>query len=138
MPQQDRRAAAKKMILKSQLLKKYFGIEEFAFPENGMQITSEFNGNRKVGDKLNILVANGPLQLTMYSNSGSYVKVGSEIRGLLPEALTASFREGEIVRYGEWIENPESYKNIRAVKAKITKVTIRPQSRGHEHYEVDF
>ncbi len=74
----------------------------------------------------------------MYSNSGSYVKVGSEIRGLLPEALTASFKEGEIIRHGEWVENPEVYKDLKVVKAKIKTVSIRPQSRGHEYYEVDF
>ena len=74
----------------------------------------------------------------MYSNSGSYVKVGSEIRGLLPEQLTAIFKEGQIIRHGEWIENPECYVHLKAIKAKITKVHTRPHSRGHEYYEVDF
>ena len=127
------------MILKSQLLKKYFGIEEFAFPENGNKIISEFYGKqRSVGDTLNILVAKRLIRLPMYSNSGSYVKVGSEIRGMMPESLTASFKEGEIIRYGEWVGNPEVYKDLKAIKAKIKTVSIRPQSTGHEYYEVDF
>jgi hypothetical protein len=127
------------MIIKSKLLEKYFGIEEFAFPENGNKIISEFYGKqRSVGDTLDVLVATAAINLPMYSNSGSYVKVGSEIRGMLPEELKATFKQGEILRYGEWVENPEVYKDLKVVKAKIKTVSIRPQSRGHEYYEVDI
>jgi hypothetical protein len=125
------------MIIKSKLLEKFFGEQEFAFPEAvSHTITSEFYGKRrKVGDELNVLVAKSNIKLIMYSHSGAYVKVGEEIRGMMPESQTASFKAGEVIRYGEWVKNPESYKDISAITAKITKVTQRPQSTGHEYYE---
>lgn len=125
------------MLIKSSLLEKKFGEQEFAFPESET-ITSEFLGkSRKVGDELTVLVAMSDIKLLMYSHSGAYVKVGEDIRGMMPESQSASFKKGEILRHGEWVENPESLMKIRAVKAKITKVNIRPQATGHEYYEVE-
>lgn len=127
------------MIIENNLLKRYFGKKEFAFPEKTGVVTSEFCGKtRIVGDYLTVFVAKEDIRLPMYSNSGSYVKIGDEIRGLLPEQLTATFNKGSIVKYGEWVKNPEWFSRLKAVKVKICKIYTRARCTGHEFYEIEF
>ena len=128
------------MYTKNSLLNDHFGAPEIFYPEHkndgsqGGKICSEVNADREIGSEITVAVAKTDIRLVMYGHSGSYVTVGSEVRGLEPELIEANFKAGEIIRHGHWVNMREFFPHIEIQSRKIKTKVVRYE---HEYYEVE-
>ena len=128
------------MYTQKTALNKTFSVPVIFYPEHpaehgglGGKICSEPGANREIGEIIHVAVAREDIRLVMYGHSGSYVTIGSEIRGLEPELIEANFRAGEIIRHGHWVDMREFFPYIEIKKRKIKSKVAK---YGHEYYEV--